>query len=113
MKISNLLIATCSILFLMIGVDKFLPFMEPSCSLMNDIPVGIWKGLGVVEIIAGILIWLPKYRKFISGFFLAFMLFFIIYHLVENTYDIGGAVFMAVLLGFLVWDPKFLKSNKT
>jgi len=39
------------------------------------------------------------------------MLFFTIFHIVENTYDVGGAVFMAFLLGLLVWNPAFLKGK--
>lgn len=111
MNITNVITAICSLLFIMIGADKFLSFMEPPCSLMNNIPPTIWKLLGVLQLAAGILIWLPKLRKYVSGFFAVFMLVFIIIHLMENTYDIGGAAFMAVLLGLLAWDPDFLKSK--
>lgn len=111
MNIKNIIVAICSILFLMIGVDKFISFMEPPCSLMTEVSPIVWKLLGVLQIAAGILIWLPKYRKYVTGFFFVFMIIFIIVHLVENTYDIGGAAFMAVLLGLLVWDPGFLRGK--
>ena len=111
MNITNVITAICSLLFLMIGVDKFLSFMEPPCSLMSNIPPAVWKGLGILQLAAGILIWFPQLRKYVAGFFAVFMLVFTMIHLMENTYDIGGAVFMAILLGILAWDPAFLRSK--
>lgn len=108
MTIRNAIIAVCSLLFLMVGADKFLAFLEPPCSLMESIPAAIWKVLGVLQLVAGILIWSPKYRKYVAGFFTVFMLFFTIVHLTQGTTDVGGAAFMAVLLGLLVWNPGFL-----
>ena len=112
MIVKNIVVAICSLLFFMIGADKFFSFLEPPCSLMGEIPSIIWKVLGVLQLAAGILIWLPKLRKYIAGFFFVFMLVFTIVHLVEGTYDIGGSVFMAVLLGLLVWNPGFLRGKK-
>jgi len=108
MKIITIITAICSLLFFMIGADKFLSFLEPPCSLMGNISPIIWKGLGVLQLAAGILIWMPKYRKYVAGFFLGLMIFFTIYHLTANTYDIGGSVFMAIMLALLVWNPGFL-----
>ena len=68
---------------------------------------------GVLQLASGILIWLPKYRKYIAGFFTVFMLVFTMVHLKEGTSDIGGAASMAVLLGLLAWNPSFLKGKKT
>lgn len=107
----NIITAICSILFIMIGSDKFLSFLEPPCSLMNSVSPAIWKLLGVLQLAAGILIWFPKFRKPVAVFFTVFMLFFTIYHLVESTYDIGGSTFMAVMLGLLVWNPSFLRGK--
>lgn len=112
MNISNILAGICSALFLMIGADKFLNFLEPPCSLMDSISPFVWKGLGVLQLAGAIFIILPKYRKYVSGFFFIFMLFFSIVHLTQGTYDIGGAVFMAVLLGLITWNPKFLGARK-
>lgn len=112
MNIRNVIIAIISLLFFMIGSDKFLSFLEPPCSLMNNIPPTAWKTLGVLQLAAGILIWLPKFRKHIIGFFFVFMLVFSTIHLINNTYDVGGAAFMAILLGLLVWNPVFLKGKK-
>jgi uncharacterized membrane protein YphA (DoxX/SURF4 family) len=95
----------------MIGLDKFISFMKPPCTLMNEISPIVWKLLGVLQLASGILIWLPKFRKYVAGFFFIFMIIFILVHLVENTYDIGGAAFMAVLLGLLVWNPGFLQGK--
>ena len=97
----------------MIGADKFLSFLEPPCSLESSILPMIWKVLGAFQFGSGILIWLPKYRKQVAGFWVVFMAIFSIVHLTQNTYDIGGAAFVAVLLGLLVWNPSFLGgSNK-
>ncbi len=113
MNITNIIVAICSLLFFMIGADKFLLFLEPPCSLTSSIPLIVWKIIGVLQLAAGILIWLPKYRKHVAGFFAVFMLVFTMIHLMEQTYDIGGSAFMAVLLGLLVWNPGFLsRKNK-
>jgi len=110
--IINVIVAICSLLFLTIGVDKFLLFLDPPCSLMNTIPPTVWKLLGVLQLAAGVLIWFPKFRKYVAGFFMVFMLGFTIYHLVENTYDIGGSAFMAVMLGLLFWNPSFMREER-
>ena len=111
MIVTRVITAICSIMFFMIGADKFLLFLEPPCSLQDSIPSLVWSVFGVIQIVAGILIWFPKYRRPISGFFFVFMTVFTIVHLIAGTYDVGGAVFMAFLLGILVWDPKFLQSK--
>lgn len=111
-NILNIFTAICSLLFFMIGFDKFYPFMEPPCSLMDHIPTTLWKVLGGLQLVAGILIWFTRLRRYVAGFFVIVLLFFTIYHLKENTYDIGGAIFMVVLLGVLVWNPAFLHGRK-
>ena len=112
MNFTNVIVAICSLLFIMVGADKFLSFLEPPCSLMGSISPLVWNILGVLQISAGILIWLPKFRKYVAGFFAVFMIVFTIIHLTETTYDIGGSAFMAVLLGLIVWNPKFLRGKK-
>lgn len=112
MKLINLLIAVCSILFLMIGADKFLNYLEPPCSLAGTISPLVWKILGVLQLAAGVFIWLPKVRRPLSIFFFFFMLFFTIYHLTSNTTDVGGSIFMMILLGIIIWNPAFLHGNK-
>jgi len=109
---TKIVVAICSFFFLLIGLDKFFSFMEPSCSLMDSVPVLVWKILGIIQLVSGILIWLPKYRRYVAGFFCVFMIVFILVHLAQQTYDIGGAAFMAVLLGLLVWEPKFMVGKK-
>lgn len=111
MNLTNVITAICSLLFLSIGADKFLSFLEPPCSMESSISPMVWRGLGVLQIISGILIWLPKYRKYVAGFFAVFMVIFTIVHLVNNTYDIGGSAFMAVLLALLAWNPSFIKGK--
>ena len=112
MNLTNIITAICSLLFLMIGADKFFPFLKPPCSLAHFIPWTFWSTLGAVQIAAGILIWQPKFRKYVAGFFFVFMLVFTIVHLTQGTYDIGGASFMAVLLGLLVWNPRFIRGKE-
>lgn len=112
MNITNVIIAICSLLFLMIGADKFFLFLDPPCTLMGSIPPTIWKLLGGLQLAAGVLIWLPKFRKYVAGFFFVLMLVFIVIHLRENTYDIGGAAFMAVLLALVYWNPAFLSGKR-
>ncbi len=111
MNIKNIVIGICSLLFVMVGADKFLMFLEPPCSMMDRLSPVVWKVFGVLQLAAGILIWLPKFRKHVVNFFIVFMLVFTIMHLIYGTYDIGGAVLMAALLGLLAWNPDFMKSK--
>jgi len=112
MNIGNIIAGVCSLMFFMIGADKFLNFLEPPCTLMGVIPSTVWMVFGVLQLVAGVLIWLPKYRKYVAGFFTLFMLTFTIVHLVHGTHDVGGAAFMAVLLGILFWNPAFIQGKK-
>jgi len=111
MNLANILAGVCSFFFLMIGADKFLNFMQPPCSLMNEIPPLVWKVLGVLQVLAAFSMWMPKYRKPVAGFFFIFMLVFAAVHFSQGTKDVGGALFMATLLGLLTWNPKFLGDN--
>ena len=110
--ITKIIVGICSLMFFMIGADKFLNFLEPPCSLMDSIPPNVWSVFGVLQLLAGVLIWLPKFRKPVAGFFALFMLAFTVYHLMQGTYDIGGSVFMAVLLGLIAWNPSFMQAKK-
>jgi len=112
MNLQKIIIAVCSVLFLSIGADKFLNFLEPPCSMMNNISPIVWKIFGVMQLSAGILIWLPKFRKYVAVFFAAFMIVFTIIHLANSTYDIGGSAFLAVILGLLAWNPSFLSGKQ-
>lgn len=112
MNISNIITAICSLLFLMIGADKFLNFLEPPCSLMGSISPIVWYALGAIQLAAAVLIWMPQFKKHIAGFFTIFMIVFTIVHLTQGTYDVGGAAFMAVLLGILFWNPEFIRGKK-
>ncbi len=98
-----------SISFIIIGADKFLHFIEPPCSLMSAIHPIIWKSIGIVQIIAGVLIWAPKYERFIVGFFCVFKGVFSLVHLSLGTYDVAGSLFLFALLAVLIWKPEVLK----
>lgn len=108
MNINIIITGICSLLFLSVGADKFLNFLEPPCSMMEYISPLVWKGIGVLQVLAGLLIWSPKFKKYVVGFFAVFMVVFTVIHLTQNTTDVGGAAFMAVLLGILVWNPSFI-----
>lgn len=112
MNLEKIIVGIVSLLLLMIGIDKFLGFLEPPCTLMEDIPSGIWMAIGVVQVLAAILIWQPKFRRTIAGVFVALMIFFIVKHLMSNTTDIGGAAFMGILCALLLWSPGFLRGAK-
>ena len=109
--ITKVIVGICSLMFFMVGADKFLNFLEPPCSLMGAIPSPVWMVFGVMQLLAGVLIWLPKFRKPVAGFFTIFMLVFSVYHLTQGTYDVGGAAFMAILLAVIAWDPSFMRGR--
>ncbi len=111
MNFKKILIGICSLMFFMIGADKFLHYLEPPCSMEGYIPPAVWMGLGVLQLLAGILIWLPKYTKLVAGFFTIFMAVFIVVHFSQDTKDVGGAAFMAILLGLIYWNPGFIGGN--
>ncbi len=111
MNISNVLTVICSLLFFMVGADKFLAFLEPPCSLMGGFSPIAWQVLGVLQIASGIFIWMPKFKKYVVGFFAVFMIVFTIVHLTQGTYDVGGAASMAVMLGVLAWNPSFIRGK--
>ena len=112
MNLASVIAAICSLLFFMVGLDKFYAFLEPPCSLMDSIPTNVWYLFGVLQFSAGILIWFPMFRKPVAGFFTIFMLTFSVIHLLNGTNDIGGSSFMAVMLGLLFWNPKFIRGKK-
>lgn len=111
MNISNIIAGVCSLLFFMIGADKFLAFLEPPCSLEPSISPIVWKALGALQLAAGVLILFPKYRKAVAGFFTILMAVFIGIHLSHDTQDIKGAASMAIMLGLLYWNPSFMRGK--
>ena len=111
MYLRNIILTYLSFTFVMVGADKFLDFLEPPCSLMESVPTTIWYILGVLQIISGILLWMPKYRKYLAGFWMVFMFIFTGVHLSQNTTDYRGALIMGVILGVLVWNPSFIRGK--
>ena len=47
----------------MVGFDKFFAFIDPQCSLKDNIPTSLWKLLGGLQIAAGILIFEAKRQR--------------------------------------------------
>jgi len=108
--IYKILLGLFTLLMLMLGVDKFYPIAEPCSVLMEWSPTAL-KVLGVIQILRGVLIWFETTRKLVAGFFLGLMIYFIVRHLMTDTYDIGGALFLAGICLLINWNPKFLRST--
>lgn len=96
--IMKVVLGTCSLFFFMIGFDKIFGYLQPPCSLQHLIPTAILTVLGLLQVISGILLWFPAYRKHIAGFWAVSMVVFSVVHIGQSTYDIGGSAFMAFLL---------------
>lgn len=96
-KIKKYTIIFIAINLLILGVDKFFQFIPLSCTLMIDASKSLMYGLGVIEVGLGILLLLGKFTKFILIGVCLLMVWAIVMHLVSETYDIGGAVFLAIL----------------
>jgi uncharacterized membrane protein YphA (DoxX/SURF4 family) len=79
---------------------------------MDGISNSVWMFLGVLTIVGGILIWVSALRKYVAGFLIIYMLFYTGVHISKATYDIGGAIFMTVLLGLLLWNPSFIRGKE-
>ena len=90
---------------LVFGADKFLKFSH-SCSLeqtSNDI---VWKIIGVIEIAIGMSLLLNKYVSYFLSLAIVVFTIGIISHLNQNTYDIGGAVFLLIYAIVLLYFNK-------
>jgi len=110
--ILKLIVGFCSISFIMIGADKFFHFIQPPCSLEESIPAMLWMTIGGLQFISGILIWSSRFRKPLVGFWMVFMLVITVVHLALGQSDVGGAVFLAILMALLVWNPSLLRLKK-
>jgi len=82
---------------IILGLDKFLKLMPVACTLMTDASDTILYIIGGLEIVLGILLFLGKFTKGILIAVVLLMLWAIGMHLINETYDIGGAVFLAVV----------------
>jgi len=101
-----------SLMFFVLAADKFLHFLKPPCSLEETFSQNVWMMIGYVYIAAASLLWHKKIGKRVAIIFAVVMIAFSIWHLVNDTYDIGGALFMALLLGLIAWKPEFLTRQK-
>ena len=82
------------------GMDKFLEFL-PICSLTSHIPPSGMIGIGVLEIIIGLLLLLNKKVLWSLRLATAIMFGGLIMHLIKGTYDCGGAL-IGVIIGFIL-----------
>lgn len=96
-KVKKYTIIFIAINLLILGVDKFFLFIPLSCTLLVDASKSMMYGLGVVEIGLAILLLLGKFTKSILIGVCLLMVWAIAMHFISGTYDIGGAVFLAIL----------------
>jgi len=103
-KILTFLRIFLAINLIIIGIDKFYTFLPP-CSLMKNISTtGAMVG-GVVEILLGIFILLKIQLKPVLYTTAFLMGAAVISHLINGTYDLGGALFlMLYALGLIYFD---------
>lgn len=95
---------------LLIGVDKFLMFLE-ECTLQAGTSPTLWKITGVLQILIGLSILFNK------GMNIALILALVIFssaiysHVSIETTDIGGAIFLAMQTILLLGLNVFQKSK--
>jgi len=97
-KIKKYIIYFIALNLLVLGMDKFFLFIPDSCTLLVDAPKSMLYTLGVIEVVLGILLCLGKYTRTILVAILVLMISAIVMHMVNDTYDIGGAVFLILLV---------------
>lgn len=84
-------------MLILLGLDKFFAFIPESCSLLIDIDYNIKITIGIVEIILGLCLFTRKFTRSILIFVVILMLLAVYSHIQSNTYDIGGALFLAII----------------
>lgn len=92
---------------IILGIDKFTRLMPLACTLMEDASDNMLYAVGVIEVVLGILLLLGKFQKAILIAIVIFMLWAIVMHLMSGTYDIGAAIFLAIVSAI----PLFLKDQ--
>jgi len=93
---------------IVLGFDKFFTFIPETCSLMTDLSKPFSYTIGIIEIMLGVLLFLGRFTKAILIFVILLMVWAIAMHLKAQTYDIGGAIFIAVL----ALIPLIIKDSK-
>lgn len=111
-KIKKYLIYFIAINLFILGLDKFLKLMPLSCTLLTDTSNSIMYGLGVVEVVLAVLLFAGKFTKTILIAVVLLMVWAIVMHLMADTYDIGGAVFLAVASVVPLLIPKSTVNNQ-
>jgi len=105
----NFLRIFLAINLIIIGIDKFYTFLPP-CSLMKNVSAtGAMIG-GLIEILLGILVLFKIQLKpvlYTSAFLMGAA---VVSHLVNGTYDLGGALFlMFYSLGLVYFSNQEIK----
>ena len=95
-----------AISLIIIGIDKFFFFLPP-CSLMENVSGQAAIIGGILEIVLGILV-LLKIQLIPILYITAFLMgAAVLTHLINNTYDIGGAfLLMCYALGLVYFYKK-------
>lgn len=93
---------------IVLGADKFFGLLPVACTLMeDDASINMLYGIGVAEIIFGLVLFTGKYHRTILVLIIVMMTGAIIMHILTDTYDIGAAIFLGVLAGI----PLFIKES--
>ncbi len=112
LKTLNIFRILLAIVCIAIGIDKFFNFLS-ICSLMGNMSDKMAIGIGVLEIILGLFIFF-KVQLISTLYFTAFFMGTGVFaHLVNDTYDIGGALLLMFYALSLVYFEKNLSKRET
>lgn len=106
-NINKYIIYFVAINLLILGIDKFFQFIPESCTLLEDASKTMMYSLGVIEIVLAFFLFVGKFTKKILLAIVLLMAWATLMHFMNDTYDIGGAVF----LGIIALLPLFIKSD--
>jgi len=103
-KIIRSLLAFHIIVF---GLNKFFSFLS-TCSLLNDAPTAGIIGLGIIQIVLGIILFSGRYLLISAILATALMMNAVGMHLLKGTNDFGGAIVGGILGCLLIFGHKKL-----
>ena len=94
---------------LMIGLDKFLDFLG-GCTLQPITNQYLWMGLGVLQIATATGLLLNKYVDLALKVAIGIFIGAIVFHIFNDTFDVGGAIFGALAAVFLLLGNQEVKN---
>ncbi len=93
------------ILCLIIGIDKFVPFLG-GCTINSEIPSWGSYAIGVLQLLVAVTSLIGIKPRLTTYVAMGVFSIGILLHLINGTYDIGGAVFMvvfAIVLRYIIY----------